>query len=572
MGVSHVTPDGSGGYWGWDDQANDWVPVDAQAYEGSTVGNLARGASRSLEGIATGALQLAEPGNPNVAAAAALQAQQRGEAAAGAPIAEMVGGSAPDVLAGILAGAATGGTSLPLTLAAQALAGASTAAIRPGSIEERLNAAMLGGAAGLGGEVIGQAAAKGIGLALQLGRGISARSAATTARAVETGAIRADTRRAADLATGEPAPGGSTAGAAQAPASAETEALAREGDLIEQSQGYGGMSDNKARQAYAPAEAYGYQAPSFEGAPRGSKAMLNAALDEFNPFNSSFEEARRIGNQQLVNRAYAKAAGMTLDINDQAFNQVDITDMGRMLDHLEQGFEEVEGEMAPIPVRALQKALNKISDRRGYAEPTRAETVLTGVKDRINSELTKNPHVYQDPGGFIGDLRRLQQAAVQAAKDGDQESAMRLNQAVNLYYDTAERATKQMPHSSGRARDEGIVSKGWKELRDEYRMYMMGNSPGVWGSDGTINGTAIFRKMRQNPVNGGWGSRGPEKGTNARVLWDIARAHSHETTALGRTPATGVRLSRDIGKIARNTAITSLGAGAGLGIVNKLWD
>jgi len=56
------------------------------------------------------------------------------------------------------------------------------------------------------------------------------------------------------------------------------------------------------------------------------------------------------------------------------------------------------------------------------------------------------------------------------------------------------------------------------------------------------------------------------------VLWDIARAHSHETTALGRTPATGVRLSRDIGKIARNTALTSLGAGAGLGIVNKLWD
>lgn len=594
MGVSHITPDGSGGYWGWDDAQNDWVPVDPKAQEGSTVGNLARGAARSMEQIGQGVEQL-QPEymqDPNLQMRIEASKAQGAAAAAGAPLAEMLGGTAPDVIAGIGAGALTGGAGLPAVLAASALSGAGSAAIRPGSVEERLNAAMWGAVSGAGGEVLGQAAAKGIGLALQLGKGIVTRGAETTARAVETGAQRAATRQA--MATADagaeavPGPtaanpalaerpgipgGGSTAGAAQV-TDAETQALAREGQIVEQSQDWidRGQGDMKARRTYAPAEEYGYQAPDFEGAPRGSKAAMKAAIDEFNPMGSMREESRRVGNASLLNRAFAKASGLTLDINDQAFNQIDLDDLAKASEYFSQGFEEVEGEMAPIPMRAVQKRLASLEARMQNVPASRGEKVLQDTIAKINEDLVKNPHLTQQPKDFIGDLRMLQAHAVQAAKDGDQGTAERLNQAVNLYYDTAERVTKQTPSRRGGERDVGIVAKGWKELRDEYRVYMMGLSNGAFGKDNTLNAKTLLNRMIAKPVNGGWGPGGPPKGSAARPLYDIARAAAHEQTVLGRVPSTGVRLAGDIGKIARQTALPIALGGVGAGVINKLWD
>lgn len=587
MGVSHITSDGSGGYWGWDDQANDWVPVDPQAYEGSTVGNMGRAAGRSLEQMGQGLEQMQpqDRQDPNLGARIEASRAQGAAASAGAPLAELLGGTAPDVIAGIGAGALTGGAGLAPVLAASALAGAGTAAIRPGSVEERLNAAMWGAISGAGGEVLGQAAAKGIGLALRLGKGIVDRGAQTTARVVDAGVERQATRQAMAAADegaaalpGQPGgaagrPGGSTAGAAQV-VDDETEALAREGEIVERSQDWldRGQGDNKARRTYAPAEEYGYVAPDFEGAPRGSRAAMKAAIDEFNPLGSMREESRRVANGQLLNRAYAKAAGMTTDLADQNFNQIDLMDFAKQAEYLTQGFEAVEGEMAPIPMRTIQKRLDALEARGGAVPASRSETVLQGTIDNINQNLVKNPNWTQAPKDFIYDLRRLQAEAVQAAKDGDQHAAERLNQAVNLYYDTAERVTKQTPSRRGGSRDETIVSTGWKELRDEYRMIMMGLNGQSWGKDGTINARSILKRMMAQPVNGGWGSKGPPKGSNARALWDIAVAASHEQTVLGRTPATGVRLAGKLGEVARNTAVPlAIGTTLG-GVVNNLWD
>lgn len=589
MGVSHITPDGSGGYWGWDDQANDWVPVDPKAQEGSFVGNVGRAAERGFSDIRLGIEQATGAATPEQIEQRRQASQAQGAAAAaGAPMAEMLGGTAPDALAGIVAGAATGGAGLPAVLAASALSGAGTAAIRPGSVEERLHAALWGAISGVGGEALGQAAVKGVGLALQLGKGIVQRGTESTARAVEAGAQRATARQAMEtampdgtrvpgpggaVAEAPGGPGGSTAGAAQV-TNAETEALAREGGIIDQSQGYldRGVGDTKARRVYAGAEEHGYQPPGFEGAPRGSKAALNAALEEFNPLASSYEESRRIGNAALLNRSFAKAAGLTMDINDQAFNQIDLGDLAKAAEYFSQGFEEVQAEMAPIPMRAVQKRLSDLEARSQMVPASRGEAVLQDTIKNINEGLVKNPNLTMQPKDFIQDLRMLQAQALQAAKDGDQGTAERLNQAVNLYYDTAERVTKQTPSRRGGYRDETIVGKGWKELRDEYRVYMMGLSNGAWGKDGTINAKTILNRMMSQPVNGGWGTKGPPKTSNARPLWDIAQAAAHEQTVLGRTPSTGVRLSRDIGKIARNTALTGIGAGVGVTAINKLWD
>jgi hypothetical protein len=302
--------------------------------------------------------------------------------------------------------------------------------------------------------------------------------------------------------------------------------------------------------------------------------MVNAALEEFNPMASSAEEARRIGNAQLLNRSFAKAAGMTTDIKDANFNQIDLSDFARMQEHLATGFEEVEKEMPKIPYKSIQKELGRIPDRGGLVAGTKGEEVLRELKHKLSQMVMKTEgNAAQEPGDFIRDLRMIQAHALRAAKEGDQESAGMLNQAVNLYYKVAETTTSQTPSKYGaHGRDSTIVGKGWKQLRDEYRMVLMGSARGSWGADGTINARSILNQMTKQPINGGFGAKGPSTDSAARALWDVAQAAAHEQTALGRTPATGVRLAKDIGKLARQGAVAGIGlAGVG-GVVNNLWD
>jgi len=226
--------------------------------------------------------------------------------------------------------------------------------------------------------------------------------------------------------------------------------------------------------------------------------------------------------------------------------------------------------MAPIPFKAIQKQLAKIADREGLVAGTRGEEVLRDLKQKLSQKvMASDGGAAQDPGGFIADLRRIQAEALRASKDGDQESANILNQAVNLYYDTAERVTKQTPARRGGYRDETIVGKGWKELRDEYRMYMMATKPGGWSADGNINPRTMLNRMRGQPVNGGWGSKGPKPDSTARPLWDVLIAANKES--LGSIPPTGVRLTGNIAKMAKASALPLAGLG-GLTNLSRLWD
>jgi hypothetical protein len=201
--------------------------------------------------------------------------------------------------------------------------------------------------------------------------------------------------------------------------------------------------------------------------------------------------------------------------------------------------------------------------------------MLQDLKQSVSNASMKSNGGAQEPGDFIADLRRLQTEAIRAARDGDQQSAEMLNQAVNHYYDLAERVTKQTPSGNARGyRDETIVGKGWKTLRDEYRMFMMASKPGGWSPDGGINTRTMLNRMRAPKASFGFGANGPEKGSAARPLWDILVANAKEDLAL-KVPPTGVRLGEGVGKIARQTAIGAGAAGLGFGAlqsVNRLWD
>ena len=154
-----------GTLWGWMMRsANGWK-LDESSEQGSTLGNLGRAALRGFRDVGQGISELTpleetSKIHPEVltpeaerrfAEARALEAEQQA-AATSAPIAEAVGGAAPEVAAGLGTAAATGGLGLPLAVLGQMGAGAATGFLRPGTTVERATNAALGAVFGLAGK------------------------------------------------------------------------------------------------------------------------------------------------------------------------------------------------------------------------------------------------------------------------------------------------------------------------------------------------------------------------------------------------------------------------------------
>src|SRR5262245_19753917 len=161
---------------GWDADSGQWVPVDKEMMEGSFVGNVGRGAARGLEEIGQGISGLGTPADPVEIERRQLEAQdleaRQQEARTAAPWAEMIGEAAPDIAAGVATAPFAGGMSLPAAIGAEALTGGILGGLRPGSFDERLGRAAIGGALSIGGAALSVPATAGIGSALRLFRNV----------------------------------------------------------------------------------------------------------------------------------------------------------------------------------------------------------------------------------------------------------------------------------------------------------------------------------------------------------------------------------------------------------------
>ena len=94
----------------------------------------------------------------------------------------------PDVAAGLALAPVTGGMSLPAMLGAEFLAGGIMGAIRPGSFDERLGRAAIGGLAAVGGAALVGAGSGGVGSALRLFRNVEDRTLLRVGAEAENGA------------------------------------------------------------------------------------------------------------------------------------------------------------------------------------------------------------------------------------------------------------------------------------------------------------------------------------------------------------------------------------------------
>lgn len=575
MPITKVVPDGQGGAWGWDTDANDWVPVDQDAMQGSFVGNLARGAGRGFEGLGLGIEGLVNPNEANAAATEAYQ-ERTTQAERGAPWAETIGQGAPDIAAGGVAAALTGGASLPWQIAGQALAGGATGFARPGGLEERLGNAAWGAGLATAAGVLGPAAVKGIGAALEIGRGITQKAGATVADSIEAGSMRVANaeRRAAQQAAMETTEGAAgqpgSVGAAATPESQLDPGIAAEGAAMDLDEAGGlitGEMTAGQRRIAEDAGKLGYRVPAAFGSARGSAQRVLQASREFLPGAAEGEQARIGLNNQLKNRAFAKAAGFTERLDDPRYNAIDPDMMARWDARLNKQYEEVAQELPGVERIKINKAIDKVDD---------SEAPLLGGErwNRVKSGLMQTVAAAPDKPirglEYMRTTQAIGKELSEAFEEGDAFSGEMLLQLQNQLFDLAERETSKAPSRYGRhGKDPSITGKGWTRLRQEANLFRIAKMPGSIGTDGTINTRSVMNKLRADKKSGGWGQAGPPDDSPLKDLWTILQA---DNLSESNVPATGARLAMQL--MMQNVIRAAPGAGvAGAGIagVNSLW-
>lgn len=578
MPITKVVPDGQGGAWGWDTDQNDWVPVDPEAMAGSFLGNMGRAAGRSAEGIGAGIRQMADPQDP--AAAAEAEAYQLDTEAAQrvAPWAETLGQAAPDVAAGSVAAALTGGASIPAQLAGQGIAGALSAAARPGSTEERLANAAWGAGLAIAGGAISPYALRGITSALEIGRGIQSKTFAGIADGVEAGGLRLDRTRAMQAAAqgaeggalpeGGASPAGRSVGAAATPEGEIPAAIRAEGEMLDLDEAAGaGEWTAGQRKVAEEAQELGYRIPSHYGTPRGSASRAFNAAREFLPGVEESEQARIMANNTLKNRALAKAAGFTDDINDPRYNAIDDGMLTRWQDRMTRQYEEVAKELPNIERKKILKLFDDIDDT---AAPLIGGERWQRVQGLIKGGGEKAPQASLDGLSFMRTTQGIGREMADAFKEGDQYSGEMLMKLQNSMFNLAEKETKQAPSRYGKhGRDPQVTGKDWSELRQEANLFRLIVRPGTIGSDGTVNTKSLLNGLRAEKKNGGFGRAGPLETSRMRDLWKILQADALSDNAV---PATGARLALQLAQQVTRRALPGAGiATAGLGAVNSLW-
>lgn len=598
MPISTIVPTKGGGAVGWNSDTNSWVPVDQNVMQGSTIGNLARGASLGFQQVGQGVNQLLfGPNDPNVQAAGKVLDLQSQAAENAAPYAIALGMGAPEVAGGALTAIATGGASIPEMIAYQAVTGGGIGGLRPGDPGQRVLNAVVGAAFAGGGEGMGLAAMQGIGAAMRVGKAVTSDSIEATAQGVVNGIARqqnAEARAALEAGAGaEGAPvsagadagveGGAGAGAAgeavgqpgsvgaaRTPGGAIDPVTAAEYRAMDQMDRTAGENLTTAGtgKILQDAQELGWKPAWWAGSEKSSMARVLAATSEFDPRQAGGEFGRKEANQMLYNRAGAMATGMsdTLDPVANTQTRMDITAMQRLRGQLDQGQEALVGELPPIVNRKINDIVRDVD-----VEPGASPTVGKAWNDYKSGMLDltgKAPDAYVSPKGFINTIRDMTKQSAEAAKYGDTNSMEAFQEAINKLYRLAENETKAAPSGrgiSGQTRDPTITGRGWAELRREEQMYMMLNKPGVVDGQGNVNPQALYRAMKRNRANGGLGIYGPGAGTPQEPLWKLTLGAIDEDLK-GSVPPTGARIVGALGGLARgtmrNTAAQVLGGGA----------
>lgn len=555
---------------GFDDDSGQWVPLDTAMAEGSTVGNIGRAAVEEMSRIGLG-IREAGSSDPRIAQERALSDQALQSRQGAAPLAQAVGSVVPDIGAGLVAGALTNGMGVVPMLAGEGLAGASLGAMRPGTAEERVQNAMWGAGLNVAGAAVGLPIARALAgpaergyvRAMEIYRGIGAKTSETVARGMDNAADLTRQAEAARMMEAQRAAGltdeAGSVGAAKTPQSALPEDIR----MMNQTMSSESASETMVRQA---AEAHGWQPPPWFGTARGSKARLYGALDEFNPFKDVRESYRVEANQETMAQAMAHALNLAPSPKNE-FTKLMAPDMALAEKMHNEMYQTLRLEIMPdIAAKEFSEAFKGISGKTQLLGDSKADSYLKDVVERARGSRAK-----VDGEEFMKVRQVLADKAAGFRANVDTASAEVMDQAVEkmdeVMQDHLTRMAERAQSHDARAAALSIKNT-YSEMRRRSNLFrMLGSGAGV-ANDGAINAATVFRAMKKPKRLGGYGYDGPPPESQLRPLFEIVRAEAASGTAV---PPTGVRMigefaRRNVGSIGGGVA----GAGLGYGLLNQL--
>ena len=534
---------------GWDADAGDWVELDKDMYAGSFVGNVGRAAAGGMAEIAQGVQELWNPSERTALEGEAL-AEQQAAAQRSAPVASALGNVVPDVTAGLAMTPFTGGLSVPAMLGTELLAGSVMGGIRPGSIDERVGRAAVGGLASVGGAALAPAAAAGVGSALRLFKNIEGETLSRIGREADQASVTL--KEASQPA----APAGRSVGAAETPeeligrtgteAAEEAELQATEAAGAESLQpGFEKKLDRAIRDL-------GHTPTIGQGTRLFSPARLGQSTREFLPLGEAREASVRASNQANLVRKAATAVG---DENAENVKRLDNTWFGQEEARIGTDFQSIERRLPAIDIEDYTKALGKIEQTHGLFGKMKGqmevEKAIKAAESRMGAELTAKE--------VMSDRRYLSQKMSEFFRNGDTDDGKVLMDALNRLDNAIERAIGRNQYKKG-------LAEKWASARQQWQVLSMLKHGASTSGTGDINPTSLMKQLRKDRSNGGFGRYGPLEEGAARDLFDLTEVM---VDAESHVPMTGMRqLIRMGSRIGAN----QLGIGGGALGAASLWD
>jgi hypothetical protein len=571
MPITQIVPHEGGGAWGWDTEAGKWVGVDPAMAQGSVPGNLARAFGRGAQDIGLGIEQLAQPNDPQIQARIKVLNLQKEAASRAAPWTEAIGEGLPDVAAGLALTPFTGGMSVPAMLAGGAAGGALSGFVRPGTIEERVQNALIGGALGATGVGLNEAAVKGVTAALKVGETIATRNAASVARGVEVGGQRI--QNAADRAAFEASQAEGGAGGADFTVDSQGNAVPGGGGAAAD-QGAG--SAGAARNPNAPPDPYaemeaagasgeaasnaglaqrqrvediGYRSPSHADTRSGSIPRWLSGVNDTTPWGQMNVAADKAANQELA----AKTVGEAMTVPDAKV--LDSHTIGQAGENLKTVFENAGQQMPRGQAQEYADLFKTLQQKFNVFDKGQAQKEIDGAIRNLEAH-----------GGEIGGETIMRARSTMADlmagfydKPGTVSQGDLMRQALEKLDDFI----------SKKAAEQGdrTFAQRWAQAREQWQVYGMVKKVGATSNAGDVNPRTLINAMKRDPRSGGFGHLGPRNNGPARRAFDLLDVMNRDENGI---PMTGVRTAGALANLGLNTAGAGLVGGSTMGILNQL--
>jgi hypothetical protein len=462
-------------------------------------------------------------------------------------VASAIGNVVPDVVAGTALAPLTGGMSLASMLLAESAIGSVMGGIRPGSVDERIGRAAVGGLASIGGAALSVGAAAGVGSALRLFRNVEGQTLSRIGREAE---VAGQTIREAAQPPGNVVPMRGV-GAAETP----EELIGRTGteaeeaavmDVTERAGAEATGGDYEKRLLHA--QQLGHVPTIGQGTRSMSPTRLYQAAREYAPGGDIAEARIRANNQGVLVRQAAKAAG------DEKWEKIQRFDPGWFSQHearLGEDFRSVEKRLPAVDHEEYASVLRQIHQDVGAFGSLKGQKIVEQAIKNLEGRIGPVPG-----SEIMNDRRVLSARLSRFYRNGDIEEGDVLYEALGKLDGLIEKEINRNQYKKG-------LAEKWATARQQWQILKMIEATGATNPQGEINPATLLRKMTAERSSGGFGKGGPvDTNTPVGELFDTAYINADSQSGV---PMTGMRM------LLRQGARGGIGA-LGIGGAASLWD